>query len=418
MGVPDASYFDFPILKPGQTVTSIFDLSTASGLYGLKINDAAKDGQTDSGIFTIRGEWWSGDPLSGGTFIQNAVLQFAPFSVLVSSCGSYLGSQIGTGKCIESGTMTVDVTDQNVTGTLDVRSKGGNVDSNGINGTVSGVIRGAGGLTKVGLGKLTLTGGNAYLGGTTINQGTLAVNGSLASGVTVNTDGILRGTGVVNGNTSVAGRLAPGNSPGTLTVNGSVSMASSSKLEIDVDGTGTGNGAGNYSRVLVQGAGNVFAAAGELQPILRGITGNANNTFTPVIGQSFQVVTATGGVKGTFSSLTQPIAGLPTGTRFDALYDANAVRLAVTPKFYSDLPNIDLKGNSSAVGVVLDTVRPASFESKNSVFQALAIQSEPQVASTLQQMDGEIHADLLTASFNAHRLTRQDRKSTRLNSSH
>jgi len=274
-------------------------------------------------------------------------------------------------------------------------------------GSYISTMNGTGALVKQNSGTLTLTGNNTYSGGTTINQGTLAVDGSLASGVTVNTDGILRGTGVVNGNTSVAGRLAPGNSPGTLTVNGSVSMASSSKFKIDIDGTGTGNGAGNYSSVLVQGAGNVFTAAGDLQPVLRGITGNANNIFNPVIGQNFQVVTATGGVKGTFSSLTQPPEGLPTGTRFDALYDANAVRLAVTPRFYSDLPNIDLKGNPSAVGVVLDTVRPASFESKNSVFQALAIQSEPQVASTLQQMDGEIHADLLTASFNAHRLTRQ-----------
>ncbi|WP_198007916.1 autotransporter family protein [Methylovulum miyakonense] len=318
-----------------------------------------------------------------------------------------MGSQIGTGKCIENGTMTVDVNDQNVTGTLDVRSKGGFIDTNSINGTVSGVISGAGGLTKIGLGTLTLTGANTYLGGTTINQGTLAVDGSLASGVTVNTDGTLRGIGVVNGNTSVAGRLAPGNSPGTLTVNGSVSMASTSKLEIDIDGTGTGNGAGNYSRVLVQGSGNTFTAAGDLQPVLRGITGDAKNTFNPVIGQNFQIVTATGGVKGTFNSLTQPTAGLPTGTRFDALYDAHSVRLALTPKFYSDLPNIDLKGNAGAVGTTLDAIRPASFAAKNPIFQALATQSEPQVATTLQQMDGEIHADLLAASFNAHRLTRQ-----------
>jgi subtilase-type serine protease len=382
-----------------------------NGVYdALALSGGVTSGLTVSG-FRIKFDFFgSGTPGSQGFKIYDALnftLLDSGVTTPFSSCGSVLGSQVGTGKCIEGGTMTVDVNNQNVTGTLDVGAAGGAVDSNGNNGTVSGVISGAGGLTKNGLGALTLAGANTYLGGTTINQGTLAVDGSLASGVAVNTEGTLRGTGVVNGNTSVAGRLAPGNSPGTLTVNGSVSMASTSKLEIDIDGTGTGNGMGNYSKVLVQGTGNVFTAAGDLQPILRGITGDAKNSFTPVIGQNFQVVTSTGGVKGTFSLLAQPTAGLPTGTRFDALYDAHSVRLALTPKFYSDLPNINLKGNASAVGTTLDAIRPASFASKNPLFQALATQSEPQVATTLQQMDGEIHADLLAASFNAHRLTRQ-----------
>ncbi|MCX7096912.1 MAG: autotransporter domain-containing protein [Methylococcales bacterium] len=485
-------------------------------------------------------------------------------TIEVTDCGSVLGSAVGSGKCIDNGTMTVDANNQVVTGTLDLGTTGGVIDSNGNNGTVSGAISGTGSLSKVGLGVLTLsgvntysggtdlnggtlsvsdesnlgdmagaltfdggvlqitgtaftstlrtinwgaagggfdiadpgnlftvsqvlsgsggvvkegdgtllltgantytggttvnagilqgnasslqgdinnnaavvfdqadggiysgvmggtgallkqntgslalTGANTYNGGTIVNQGILSVQGSLASGVTVNSGGTLRGTGSITGDTTIAGRLAPGNSPGTLTVNGSVAMAASSTLAIDIDGTGTGNGAGNYSRVLVQGAGHTFTAAGGLQPLLRSISGAANNTFTPVIGQNFTIVNAAGGIQGTFNALAQPLAGLPSGARVDALYDTNTVRLAITPQFYNNLPNIALIGNASVVGAMLDTVRPDAFAAKNPLFQGLATLSEPEVATALQQLDGEIHADLLAASFTAHRLAGQ-----------
>lgn len=84
LGTPDGSYFDFPILQPNQTIVTNFDIGLLSGLYGLQINNSVLPGQTDSGFFTLTGEWWSGNPLSGGTFIQNAVTETIPFSVLVT----------------------------------------------------------------------------------------------------------------------------------------------------------------------------------------------------------------------------------------------------------------------------------------------------------------------------------------------
>ena len=45
-------------------------------------------------------------------------------------------------------------------------------------------------------------------------------------------------------------------------------------------------GKGNYSRLLVVGAGHQFIANGTLEPLLRGITGDATNTFTPVLGDT------------------------------------------------------------------------------------------------------------------------------------
>jgi autotransporter-associated beta strand protein len=93
-------------------------------------------------------------------------------------------------------------------------------------------------LTKVGTGKLTLTGANGYTGATTITQGTLQVDGSTAAGsaVTVQTTATLAGTGTVGGSVSVeaGGFVAPGNAGiGALTV-GSAAITGTYQCQLDV----------------------------------------------------------------------------------------------------------------------------------------------------------------------------------------
>ncbi|WP_181425021.1 S8 family serine peptidase, partial [Serratia marcescens] len=58
-------------------------------------------------------------------------------------------------------------------------------------------ISGHGGLTKQGIGTLVLTGNNTYAGPTLVNQGRLAVNGSVTSAVSVQNGGIVGGSGTV-----------------------------------------------------------------------------------------------------------------------------------------------------------------------------------------------------------------------------
>jgi len=140
-----------------------------------------------------------------------------------------LVSKLGTSTAATKNTVT-----SAVAATLDINVAEGTTRSYG-DGTTqnSGVITGLLGLTKSGRGTQVLGDANTYSGTTTVNAGTLAVNGSItsssavvnggllnvngtAANVTVNSGGSLGGSGKVGAITG-AGTVGPGNSPGLLT---------------------------------------------------------------------------------------------------------------------------------------------------------------------------------------------------------
>ncbi|WP_234190310.1 autotransporter domain-containing protein [Shinella sp. NM-101] len=95
---------------------------------------------------------------------------------------------------------------------------------------------------------LTGDSGN-FSGPTAVENGTLRVNGTLgnsASSVNVQ-GGVLGGSGTIGGSVLVGdgGTLAPGNSPGTLTINGNLVLSSLSILDYELGEAGTVGGAYN-----------------------------------------------------------------------------------------------------------------------------------------------------------------------------
>ncbi len=172
-------------------------------------------------------------------------------------------------------------------------------------------------LTKTGLGTQILSGSNNYSGNTAVDVGTLLVNGAVGSGtVTVASAAILGGSGTIGGPVAVLGGgiLAPGTSPGTLTVNNSLTLANTSILEFELnpanftigggvndlitgvtalalDGVLNVSGAGDWTTVPNNSSWRLFNYSGAL----------TNNVLsfgsmpTLATGQSFQINTATPG---------------------------------------------------------------------------------------------------------------------------
>jgi autotransporter-associated beta strand protein len=93
-------------------------------------------------------------------------------------------------------------------------------------------------IVKTNSGTWTLSGANEYTGSTTVNGGVLLVNGSIAGGGATVNSGTLGGSGTINGNVAVnaAGTLSPGNSIGTMTIFGNLSLAGTNVMELNKSG--------------------------------------------------------------------------------------------------------------------------------------------------------------------------------------
>jgi MYXO-CTERM domain-containing protein len=76
--------FDFPDLGPGATVTVPYDPLTPAGLYQIVWDANAPPGFVNSGTFSLTAEWWSGDPLAGGSFVSNAPTASQPYTAMVT----------------------------------------------------------------------------------------------------------------------------------------------------------------------------------------------------------------------------------------------------------------------------------------------------------------------------------------------
>jgi outer membrane autotransporter protein len=322
-----------------------------------------------SGTLTLSGN----NTYNGGTTVTAGLINFTS----ASNFGTGAITLAGGGLQWASGS-TADISSK----LAPLGAGGGTFDTNGNTITFASGLTGSGGLAKQGLGTLNLTGNNTYSGGTAVLAGTLAVNGSIAGNVAVGSAGTLGGNGTIGGNVVNAGTLAPGNSIGLMTVNGSYTQVAGSFYQVEA------NAAGQADRINVGGVATI--QGGTVQVLAQPGNYGPSTTYT--------IVRATGGVSGTYAGVSSNFAFLTPSLS----YDANDVYLtlalpsqnAFTPTFLALTPN------QKAVGTALNQSFANASGDFATVIGALAGLSTAQGPVALDTISGQPYADFGTMNTN------------------
>jgi fibronectin-binding autotransporter adhesin len=350
-----------------------------------------------SGGTTVSGGVLQGDTTSlQGTILNNANVAFNQ-----ATTGTYAGAMSGTGSLSKSGSGTLILSGSN-------SYSGGTTVSAGIlqgntlslqgtivnnasvvfnqtgSGTYAGTMSGAGGLTLQGGGTLTITGNNLYAGPTTVTGSGLVVNGSLASTVTLDSMSTLGGTGTLGGVISNGAMLMPGNSIGTLNITGNFSQ-NGGTYQVEV------NPAGQSDRLNVTGTATINGAT--VQVVAASGSYGTSATYT--------ILNATGGVSGTYSSVTSNFAFLTPSLT----YDLNNVflTLALLQNGNPSSGGFLLSAytpNQKAVGYALNQSLAGATGDFATVINALSGLTAFQGPAALNAISGEQYADFGTMNVN------------------
>lgn len=232
---------------------------------------------------------------------------------------------------------------QGLNGTVQVQTGGDKVIiDQDFNSTYAGSFYTDGGAAtfeKRGTGNLTLTGDSAFIDDEitfTVSEGILTINGDVRTNgggdVQVN-GGTFKGVGVVRNLNTAGGVLAPGNSPGKLTVS-SLTLDSSNVLEAELDGPVAGT---SYDQIESSGAVNLANATLNIKP-----------SYTPSASQVFTIITGSS-VTGTFKNMPNNSTIIADGITFRINYGSTSVTLTYVSGTYNPNGNDSLANTGTSM---------------------------------------------------------------------
>ena len=241
------------------------------------------------------------DTLTAGTWILNGTLRFPGPMAALSTGVHFDGGHLEDSTAGNADALT----------TLTSNAAGNTIALGGTSQlTPPADFTNLGTVNLSGTAAITVAGGFDYIS----NDSAAVTNlGAANSGITTSGGGqvsvalgTISGVGTITGNVvNNGGTVAPGNSPGTMTITGDYSQSGTGVLTMEI----AGPAAGQFDQLVVTGQANL---GGTL--IMQGVGG-----YIPPDGQSFDLITAASRA-GTFGGIFQ----FPDHPYFDAYYGAGA----------------------------------------------------------------------------------------------
>ncbi|MDF2447231.1 MAG: autotransporter beta- protein [Moraxellaceae bacterium] len=237
-------------------------------------------------------------------------------------------------------------------------------------------LTGSGDLRQLGTGELRLPGDNsAFAGHTWVDNGSLRLDGLLGGDLTLAAGTGLQGTGTLLGDLDAGnGRVAPGNSFGTLSIGGDFTLGAGSELEIEVDASGA------TDRVVVGGTATLGGTLTVLpQP----------GDYTVAGCCSYTILTA-GAVTGSFATVNNELVFLTTSVA----YGPTDVQVAFARNSIA-FNTVTLNWNQQQVATAIDAMEAANAS------DPLAARIAPLSAEQARDAFSALSGDSLLVAANA-----------------
>jgi len=288
--------------------------------------------KTGAGTLVFRGlnTYTGATTISAGTLLLGANNAIPSGSSVTVQGGSTL--DIGA---YSTSAGTVTLVNGTITGTTGVLT-GSDYDVR--QGTISAKLGGSAGLTKRKGDTVVLSATNTFTGATTIEDGTLklAAGAAMASktfdvnagatldlldlkdGLTLGAGQSIRGSGTVLGYLVAGGTVAPGSSPGILSVE-DILFAAGGTLEVELGDTVRGSG---YD--VLASSGSVTLQDGSTLAV------SLINAFVPEKGDAFDILDFAA-LSGQFGAVTLPALGENLAWNTDGLYTSGVIKVVPEP---------------------------------------------------------------------------------------